>query len=124
MKFLILQTFISFLSVIFLLFLFEQEEFLPLKEDRSLDWYKISSVLFFCFLLLQSVISIILFLIQKFVTCSFKKFPPFHFSLKWSITIAFLIIFIILFNIFHIIDLLWGGIILVFIIIILALLKY
>ncbi len=124
MKFLILQTFVSLLSVIFLLFLFEQEGFLPVKEDKSLDWYNIASVLFFCFLLLQSVLSILLFLIQKFITCSFKKFPSFHFSLKWGITIAFLVIFVILFNVFHIMDLLWGGIVLLFTIAILALLKF
>ena len=124
MKYLVIQIIILFFCVTFLLFLFQQEDFLPIKEDGGLDWYNIVSTLFFCFLLLQSILGFVFFSIQKIFTCTLKEFPNPQFALKWSIVISLLMMCITVFNIFHIIDFLWGGIMVLFIIIILLLLRF
>ncbi|GEM_PF-3417501 len=124
MKYLIIQIIIFFFCSIFLLFLFQQEDFVPVQEDGVLNWYNVFSVLFFLFLLLQSTLGIVLFVVQKFVTCKLKEFPKPHFALKWSFVISLLLLLITLFNMFHIIDFFWGGMIVVFTIIILILLRF
>ncbi len=124
MKYLLVQIFIAVFSVIFLLFLLGLEGFLPLKEDKSLDWYNITSVLFFLFIFIQSLISVLIFLIQKFLVCGFKEFPSIGFSFKWGVTSSVLAVFIILFNIFHIVNFGWGILLFAFIIAILVLLKF
>lgn len=124
MRFIFLQTFIIFLSVIFLLFLFGQEHFLPFDKKENIDWYNVFSVLIFLFFFIQSLFSIILFLFQKFLTCGLKEFPVFNTSLKWGILIALLVILIIILNIFHIVSLAWGLVIIFAIIAILLLIKF
>ncbi len=123
MRYIFFQIFIVFLSAMFLLFLFDQESFLPFDLDRNIDWYNVSSVLFFLFLSLQGIFSIILFLIQKFLTCGLKEFPPLNMSLKWGIIISILIVFLLILNVFHIVNLAWGLVILLLLLVLLVLIK-
>ena len=123
MKYILFQIFIVFLSAMFLLFLSQQEFFLPKDLEGNVDWYNVSSVLFFLFLSLQGLLSILLFLFQKFLTCGIKEFPSLNQSLKWGIIVSFLFILILILNVFNFVNLLWGLIILVLIIIFLILIK-
>ncbi len=124
MKYLFLQTFVSFLGAMFLLFLFQQEHFLPLDEKENFNWYNIFSVLFFLFLILQGVFSIMFFLFQKFLTCGIKEFPSFNTSLKWGVLFSILFIFVVLLNIYNIVSLSWGIGIVALILFLLILIKF
>ncbi len=124
MKFIFLQTFLIFFSAMFLLFLFGQDHFLPFDEKENIDWYNVSSVLIFLFFFIQGFFSIVLFLFQKFLTCGLKEFPSFNMSLKWGILTSLLVILIIILNIFHVVNLLWGLLIIIGIIAILLLIKF
>ena len=124
MKFLFLQAFIIFISAIFLLFLFGQDNFLPLNSKENVDLYNVSSVLIFFFFLSQAFFSILLFLFQKFLTCGLKEFPPFNTSLKWGIIVSLLIILIVILNIFHVVNFVWGLVIIFVIIVMLLLIKF
>jgi hypothetical protein len=108
MKYLFLQLFIVFLSAMFLLFLFQQKDFIPFDNESTLNWYNIVAVLFFLFLVVQGFVSILFFLGQKFLTCGIREFPNISFSLKWGILISVLMIFVVIMNIFHILNLVWG----------------
>ncbi len=124
MKYIFLQTFVTFLGAMFLLFLFQQEHFLPFDESQEFDWYNIFTVLFFLFLIIQGVISLILYLFQKFLTCGIKEFPSYNYSLKWGILVSILFILVILLNIYNIMGLTWGLLAIVLIIFLLILIKF
>ncbi len=124
MKYLFLQTFVGFLGAMFLLFLFQTEEFLPFDEEGNVNWYNVFSVLFFLFIFTQAVVSIILFLFQKFLTCGLKEFPSFKNSLKWGIVISFLFVFILFLNVYNFISFMWGLVVMVFILLLLILIKF
>jgi len=124
MKYLFLQTFVSFLGAMFLLFLFMQKDFLPFDNQGLVSWYNVSAVLFFLFLFTQGLLSIVIFLFQKFLTCGIKEFPPFGKSLKWGLLISILLVFILILNLYNIINILWGAVILVLIILLLTLIKF
>lgn len=124
MKYILLQIFITFLGAMFLLFLFQQESFLPFDENQNFNWYNIFSVLFFLFLVVQGLVSIILYTLQKLLTCGVKEFPYYNYSLKWGIISSTLLMFAIILNIYSIIDLAWGLLAMGMILLILLLLKF
>ncbi len=124
MKYIFLQTFVSFLGAMFLLFLFQQEHFLPFDESKKIEVYNIFAVLFFLFLISQGLVSIFLYLFQKFLTCGIKEFPSYNYSLKWGIIISILLIFVILLNIYNIMTITWGLLAMALIIFLLILIKF
>jgi hypothetical protein len=123
MRYILFQILVVFFSAMFLLFLFQQESFSPKDLEGNVDWYSVSTVLFFVFLSLQSIFSIVLFIFQKFLTCGIKEFPSFNQSLKWGVIVSFLFILILILNLFNVINLTWGLVILVLITIFLILIK-
>ena len=123
MKYLFFQTVVVFLCAMFLLFLFQQESFLPFDGGGEINWYNLSTVFFFLFLLVQGFLSIALFLFQKFFTCGLKEFPSYGLSLKWGIIVSFLFILVLLLNIYHVVNFLWGAIIAGLLILFLILIK-
>lgn len=122
MKYLLSQLLILILSVIILLYFFSLEYFLPIK-DGIFDWYNIFLVIFFIFLSVQSIVSIVFFLSEKFLTCGIKEFPRINRSLKWGIAIGLCSTLSILFSIFNILPLFYAFSILVIILIILNIIK-
>lgn len=124
MKYLFLQMFVGFLGAMFLLFLFQTEEFLPFDDEENINWYNVFSVLFFLFIFTQAVVSIILFLFQKFLTCGIKEFPSCKNSLKWGIVISFLFVFILFLNVYNFITFMWGLAVMAFILFLLILIKF
>ncbi len=123
MRYIFLQIFVLSLGVVFLLLLSQQRDFLPVNEQGIVNWYNVSSVLFFLFLVSQSTISLFLYFLQKFLTCGIKEFPSSRFSLKWGILISFLLTILLLLNIYHIVTLLWGVVIFFLIILLLIFAK-
>ena len=123
MKYLLFQIVVIFLAAMFLLFLFQQESFLPVDSSGNINWYNLSSVLFFIVLLAQGSVSLVLFLFQKFFTCGLKEFPSYGLSLKWGIIVSFLFILVLLLNIYHVVNFLWGAIIAGLLILFLILIK-
>jgi hypothetical protein len=112
MKFLIVQGLIAVLSVILLYYFSTIDYFLPYFDSGSLNWYAIGTVLFLSFLFLQSVISVVLFLTQKFMAYGWKEFPHPSFATKWGVGLSLGTVVLLLLNAFHILTLQWGLILL------------
>lgn len=108
MKFLLGQIFITIISVVSLLYLFSIDYFTPLNSQGNLNWYGISTVLFLVFLLAQAIVSLAVFLTQKFLAYGWKEFPNPWVSLKWGIGLSFSLVAALLLNAFHILTLQWG----------------
>jgi hypothetical protein len=84
------------------------EYFTPVNIQGDLNWYGILTVLFLLFTLSQSVISLVIFLTQKFLAYGWKEFPDPWSSLKWGIGLSFAFVAALLLNSFHILTLQWG----------------
>jgi hypothetical protein len=108
MKFLLGQIVILAVSVAFLLYLFSIEYFTPLNLQGDLNWYGIFTVLFLLFVLAQALVSLVIYLAQKFLAYGWKEFPDPWGSLKWGIGLALAFVGAILLNAFHILTLQWG----------------
>jgi hypothetical protein len=108
MKFLLGQIGLLAVSVAFLLYLFSIEYFTPLNAQGDLNWYGISTVLFLLFISSQAVISLIVYLTQKFLAYGWKEFPDPWISLKWGIGLSLSVVAAMLLNAFHILTLQWG----------------
>lgn len=104
MKYLLSQSILLILSVILLYFFFTTPQFLPTNTYGELDWYKISAVLVVIFLLLQSFISLVIYLTQKFLAYGKNEFPDKNYSLLWGLGLSFCIIISMLFHIFHLLN--------------------
>ncbi len=124
MKYFLFQLLILFSSAMFVLFLFQQESFQPFDLEGNVDWYNVSTLLFFVFLFLQGLLSTLLYLFQKFLTCGLKEFPSFGASLKWGLLLSFIFILLLLLNIFHIINFVWFFVIFGLIVLFLFLIKF
>ncbi len=122
MKFLISQLTILILSVIFLYYLTSLSYFLPYDVDGSINWYSVSTVLFLIFLISQSLISLIIFIFQKYLAYGKKEFPDFRSSLKWGIGLSLSLVVAILLNIFHILTIQIGIIVIILVIIAISIL--
>jgi hypothetical protein len=123
MKYLLLQLLFLLFTVMILIYFISQVKFIPLTETGTPDWYNISTVLFLLFLLLQSIISLTIFLVRKFLTCGLKEFPSSRGAIKWGILSSFLFVIVLVFNIFHIVSILWGAIVAALILLALFLVK-
>lgn len=122
MKYLLIQLIIGISSVILLLYFFSLSYFLP-SEGEILNWYNISTVLFLSFLLSESIISLIFFLTEKFLTCGLREFPHIHRSLKWGVGLAFAIVISMILSLLNIIPLFYAFALSAIILIILNILK-
>ena len=108
MKFLLTQLSILIICVAFTLHLFSLDYFLPIDARSELNWYGISTVLFLLFMIAQSLISLTVFLTQKFLAYGWKEFPDYRNALKWGLGLALSIVIALLLNAFHILTLQWG----------------
>jgi len=117
MKYFLSQIIIFILSVIFLLYLFSLDYFLPFDAGENLNWYNISIVLFLLFLSLQSVISLGVYFLQKFLAYGWKEFPDFRNSFKWGIGLGISIVVLILFNALDLLIIQWALIVLVLVVV-------
>lgn len=122
MKYALTQFCILILSVIILIYFFSLEYFVPLSSG-NINWYNLGAVLFCIFFFFESFVSLVFFLVEKFLTCGIKEFPDHFRSLKWGISIAFCIIISILLSIFNIIPLFYAFLISVIILIIFNLFR-
>ncbi len=104
MKYLLSQSILLVLCVILLYFFFTTPQFLPTNAYGELDWYKISAVLVVIFLLLQSFISLVIYLTQKFLAYGKNEFPDKNYSLFWGLGLSLSIVISILFHIFHLLN--------------------
>lgn len=108
MKYLSIQTILLLASVIILYYFSTLTYFLPTAGDNSPNWYNIFAVIFVLFVLSQSIISLSVFFIEKIFTCGKKEMPHFSRSLKWGLGISFGLIIVLLMHIFHLLNLAWG----------------
>lgn len=119
MKFLSVQLILLLLSVIFLYYFSTLPYFTPYTKTGDIEWYNVFLVLGISGVVIQSIISIIIFMYQKLRAFGKKEFPPYEDALMWGITVTILIITLALLNIFHLLELQWGLILIgVFLIII------
>jgi hypothetical protein len=115
MKYLLTQLAILVTSVIFLYFFSTLSDFVPFEDDGDLDWYAVTAVFATLFLFLQSLIAIIIFLVQKFLAYGWKEFPSRWLSLKWGIGLSIGILIILILHITHVLVFGWGVLILLII---------
>ncbi len=113
MKYLLSQLFILFFSVIILYYFSTVPNFIPYKIDGNLDWVKIGIVIFLIFLIIESFISLLIFLIEKFLVYGRKEFPDKLISLKWGIGISLCFIALLFLHLNHLITVFWAIVILV-----------
>jgi hypothetical protein len=120
MKFLFVQIISLIVSVTFLLYLLSLEYFLPYGADGVLNYYNLVTVLILLFVLVESLISLLVFLVQKFVAFSWGEFPSHKLAVKWGLIFAVAIVGGILLNIFDILVFPWGPLALLLVIILLT----
>lgn len=112
MKFLIAQGLVALLSAVFMYYFTSLDYFLPLGEDGSVNWYTISAMLTVIFLFTQSIVSLALFMVQKFMAFGWKEFPHPRSALQWGSGVGIGIVVMLMLNSFHILSLQWGLVIL------------
>lgn len=122
MKYIITQLSISIISVIFLLYFFSIEYFVP-KSSEVVNWYNISFVLLLIFLISQSIVSVIFFLVEKKLTCGVNEYPNYTRSFKWGIILSICLILSLLLSIFNVIPLLHALLISSIIVVVFNILK-
>ncbi len=110
MKYLLSQFFLLFLSVILLYYLSTLTSFLPLSENDSVNWYNVCITLLLLFLITQAFISLVIYLIQKFLAFGWREFPNYSFSLRWGLITGLALIIGILLNIFNLLLFPFGSI--------------
>lgn len=87
MKFLFIQGVLFLFSVTLLIYLLSLDYFLPLTNG-SINLYNVSTVLILLFILVQSLISLVIFLLQKFLAFGWSDFPHHGIALKWGIIVS------------------------------------
>lgn len=120
MKFLFVQVISLIISVTFLLYLTSLEYFLPYTSQGLVDYYNLTTVLILLFLAVQSFVSLIIFLFQKFLAFELSEFPNHSHALKWGLIIAVSLVAGILLNLFDILVFPWGFVALLLVIILLT----
>jgi len=123
MKYVIIQTILLLLSVIFLYYFSTKGYFLPLDSNGKPLWLNISLVMSLIFITTQALFSILITFIQKRLFFGKKEMPPIFSSLKWGMGIAICLIMVILLNVFHLLSIQWGLLIVFLIFIVLILIK-
>lgn len=118
MKYLLIQLITLIVTVILLYYISTLPYFYPETIDGEPNWYNIFYGLLLLFLVLESFISIAIYLVQKFTIYGRKEFPDKNFSIKWGLIISSLIIVLLLLNIFHILNITFGILIVVVVIIV------
>lgn len=117
MKFLLIQSITLIGSVIILMYLNSLDYFLPFNTADELNWYNLSVVLSLLFFALESLISLFIYLVQKFLAFGWKEFPDYRMGLKWGLGISLSFMLILLLNSFHILTIQWGLILIALVII-------
>lgn len=103
MKFLITQILLFILSVGMLLYLMLQSFFVP-QIDSVIDWYNVASTLALIFLLIQSFISLSVFIAQKLIAYGRREFPNHLPALRWGLGVALVAVISLLLGIYSIIS--------------------
>ena len=116
MKFLISLTLVLISSVTFLYYLLQNTNFLPVNSLGEYDWTNISTLVLLLTLILISFLNISIFLVLKMIKKDWSNRDRMFFSVKFSIILTVGIITILILNFFHILDLMWGGIIFIVVI--------
>ena len=116
MKFLISLTLVLISSVTFLYYLLQNTNFLPVNSLGEYDWTNISTLVLLLTLILISFLNISIFLVLKMLKKDWSNRDRMFFSVKFSIILTVGIITILILNFFHILDLMWGGIIFIVVI--------
>lgn len=111
MKFIVIQTIILFFVVTIMLYLLNVTNFIPITDEGSINVLTVFVFFTALILVIQSLVSIIIYLFQKFMLYGKKEFPPSSIALKWGIGVAIVMTTIIVFNIYHLINLQFGLII-------------
>jgi len=94
-----------------MLYLLNVTNFIPITDEGSINVLTVFVFFTALILVIQSLVSIIIYLFQKFMLYGKKEFPPSSIALKWGIGVAIVMTTIIVFNIYHLINLQVGLII-------------
>lgn len=113
MKYLLSQIFIFILSVIVLLYLSRLPGFTPFSQVGVIDWTNVGLIMFFLFLTAESIISVLIYLVEKFLAYGRKEFPSSRFSFKWGLGISLGLIILLFLHINHLITFPWALIVFV-----------
>lgn len=120
MKFIFTQIVLLSLGVTMLLYLMSLNSFVPFFEG-GVDWYNLTTILLLLFTTIQAVVSLPIFLFQKFSLFEKGEFPKPHIALKWGIGVGICLIISLLLSIYSIIPLAFGFTALIIVLVILNL---
>jgi hypothetical protein len=123
MKYLLTQIIVLILGVTLLYYFMSLDYFLPIGPDGSSNWYNIFYTLTLLFIILEGFLSITIYLTQKFTAYGRKEFPDKGFSLKWGIGLSLGFILLLLLNIFHLLSLPWGILVMILVVIVFRFIK-
>ncbi|MBD3328931.1 hypothetical protein GF357_00345 [Candidatus Dojkabacteria bacterium] len=108
MKYFWIQLILGLLSVVFLYYFQTLDYFRPRDAENFPNWYNIATVLALIGLFTESLISLIIYLLQKLMLFGRNEFPPAHNALKWGVSAGLIVVALLLLNIFHFLTLTWG----------------
>ncbi len=108
MKYFIIQIIIFIITVILLQYLMSLSHFSPYMLDGNFNGYNIGITLLLIFFLIQSILSTIIFLAQKFTAYGLKEFPNPRLSITWSSISSIIVIVSIVFNIYGVLDFIYS----------------
>jgi len=107
-KFILSYTFSLIFSVAILLYLFSIRNFLPLNEIGDFNWLNILVFTFLLSILIDSIITILIYLFLLFILKKEGSRELEILSIKWGILFTLGIQLVVLLNFFHILNLYWG----------------
>lgn len=99
MKYLIYQILILVASVAMMLYFINLDYFLPTDISGNTNTYNVFAMLLLIFMLIESFISTVVFLVQKFLAFGWREFPPIWSSLKIGVVVAITVVSIAILNI-------------------------
>ena len=108
MKYVFSLTSVVAISVGFLLFLFNNPNFVPANGVGEIEWLNISVLLFLLFVAVFCVISLIVFSIVTLLRKDLKRRRRIFIASKVALffTVGLLLVFLL--NFFHVLDWIWG----------------
>ena len=107
-KFILSYTFSLIFSVAIFLYLFSIRNFLPLNEIGDFNWLNILVFTFLLSILIDSIITILIYLFLLFILKKEGSRELEILSIKWGILFTLGIQLVVLLNFFHILNLYWG----------------
>lgn len=123
MKYFIGQLILLIVSVTILYYFGTLPYFKPFNSDLTPNWYNFVVVIALLSLAAEALVSLAIFTLMKLFIYGRRENPPIVSTLKWGFCAALLVPILLVLNVFHILSLEWGVLLVVVFVIGFTLLK-